>query len=82
MVFDCPHRIELNSTMIYDPRLRSKSVHPWASAEILSVGQRRNFAYSLQVADDAMQMDVYKTLYPLYPINLCWLNLSSQSFVK
>jgi len=31
-------------------------------------GQRRNFAYPLQVADDAMQMDVHKTLYPFYTI--------------
>jgi len=26
--------------------------------------QRRNFAYRFQTADDAMQMDIYKTLYP------------------
>jgi len=30
--------------------------------------QRRNFAYPFQVADDAMQMEVHKTLYPFYPI--------------
>jgi len=44
-------------------------------------GQRRNFAYSFQGADDAIQMDLHKTLYPFYPISLCYLNLSSQSFV-
>ena len=27
--------------------------------------QRRNFAYLSQAADDAMQMDVRKTLYPI-----------------
>jgi len=43
--------------------------------------QRRNFAYPFQVADDAMQMDVHKTLYPFCPISLRWLNLNSQSFV-
>jgi len=54
------------------------------------MGLRRNFSkggghveiyYAFQVADDAMQMDVHKTLYPFYPISLCWLNLNSQSFV-
>jgi len=45
------------------------------------VGQRPNFAYPLQVADDAMQMDVHNTLYPFYPVSLCSLNLNSQSFV-
>jgi len=45
------------------------------------VGQRPNFAYSLQVADDAVQMDVHNTLYSFYHISLCWLNLNSQSFV-
>jgi len=34
-------------------------------------GQRRNFAYPFQVADDAMQINVHKTLYPLCPITLC-----------
>jgi len=29
-------------------------------------GQSRQFAYPFQVADDAMQMDVHKTLYPFY----------------
>jgi len=28
--------------------------------------QRQNFAYQFQVADDTMQMDVHKTLYPFY----------------
>jgi len=27
-------------------------------------GQRRQFSYPFQVADDAMEMDVNKTLYP------------------
>jgi len=26
--------------------------------------QRRQFAYRFQVADDTMQMDIHKTLYP------------------
>jgi len=26
----------------------------------------RHFAYLFQVVDDALQMDVYKTLYPFY----------------
>jgi len=53
----------------------------WASAEIFpGEGQHRNFAYPFQVADDAMQMDVQKTLHPFYPISLYWLNLNYQSF--
>jgi len=44
------------------------------------VGQRPNFAYPLQVADDAMRMDVHEALYSFYHISLCWLNLNSQSF--
>jgi len=35
----------------------------------------------LQVADDAIQMNVQKTLYLFYTTSLCWLNLNSQSFV-
>jgi len=43
-------------------------------------GQRRNFAYPFQVTNGAMQMDVHKTIYPIYPISLwCWLNLNRQS---
>jgi len=54
----------------------------WTSAEIFpGWRQRRNFGYPLQVADDAMQMDVHKTFYPFYPISLCWLDLNSRSFV-
>jgi len=45
------------------------------------VGQRLIFADPLHIADDAMQMDVRKTLYPFYTISLCWLNINSQSFV-
>ena len=47
--------------------------HPWASAEIFPRGQRRNFACPFQVADNAMQIDVQKTLYPFFPIGVCWL---------
>jgi len=51
------------------------------TVKTVRVGQRPNFAYPFQVADDAMQMDVHKTLYYFYHISLCWLNLNSQSFV-
>jgi len=44
-------------------------------------GKRWNFDYSLQGADDAIQMDLHKTLYSFYAISLCYLNLSSQSLV-
>jgi len=44
-------------------------VQPWASAEIFPEGeQRRNFAYLFQIADNAAQMEVHKTLYPVYPL--------------
>ena len=39
-------------------------VTTWASADIFPGGQSRHFAYPFQVADDTMQMDVHKTLYP------------------
>jgi len=60
----------INSLSLYDPRIRSKSLHPWTSAaEIFpGWGQRGNFTYPFQVADDAMQMDVCKTLYPFNPL--------------
>ena len=38
------------------------------SAEIFSGGQKRYFAYQLQVPDDATQTDVQKTLYPFCAI--------------
>ena len=44
---------------------------PWASAEIFpSLGQRPDFAYPFQVADDAMQMEVHETPYLSNPL-LC-----------
>jgi len=42
-------------------RSRTYSV-PWTSAEIFPWGEHRCFAYTFHVADDAMQMDVHKTL--------------------
>ena len=72
---------ELNQT---EPRfMTSKSVHPWASAEIFPEEQRRNFVHPFQV-DDAMQMEIRKTLYTFYPL-VCagWtsnLNLLSEFF--
>jgi len=72
--------IEPNSTTLYDPRIEIG-----ASTGVRRIfsrgGKHRNFAYPFQVADDAMQMDVHKTLCPFYPSGLCWLNLNSQSFV-
>jgi len=81
LAFEWLKIIEPNSTTLCYPRIKSKSVHPWASGEIFAVGQRWNFAYPFQVSHDAMQMDVHIMLYPFYSISLCWLNLNSQSFV-
>jgi len=58
IVFVWLRRIAPNSTTLYDPRIRSKSEHPWVRAEIFPVGATRSFAYPFQVADDAIQMDV------------------------
>jgi len=70
---------EPNSTTLYGPRIGS---NPWASPEIYPGGQRRRiFAYPVQIADDAMQMNIQKALYPFSPISLCWLKLNSQPFV-
>ena len=67
-----------NCTTADSRRIRLKSM----GAQInFSTGQRPNFAYPFQVADDAMQMDIHETLYPFYLIRLCWLKLNSQSFV-
>jgi len=76
--------MEPNSNRLYDPRMRLKSVHPWASAEIFPGKKRRNFAYPLQVADDTMQMDVHTTLYLSTPLvcagRTSILNLLSEMF--
>jgi len=38
---------------------------PWASAEIFSGGgKRQHFAHLSQIADDAMPIDIHKTLFP------------------
>ena len=53
----------------------------WKSAEIFPGWDNVQILLILfQVADDTMQMGVHKTLYPFYPISLCWLHLNSQSF--
>jgi len=44
-----------------------------------SRGQRQNFAYPSYVFDDAMQMDVYKTLYPCHSITKIHSMLRQQS---
>ena len=85
IVFKWLERSEPNRTTLYDPINTSKSVHPWTSAEIFpGWGQRRNIAYTFQVADDAMQVDVHKTLYPSTPLVFAgWtsvLNLLSEMF--
>jgi len=82
IIFEWLKRIEPNSTTLYDPRIRSKSVHPVDVRRNFSrVRQRPNFAYPLQVPEDATQMDVHRMLYPFYTMSLCWLNLNCQSFV-
>jgi len=43
----------------------------WASAITFPGGQRRHFAYTFQVADDAMQTDFYKALYPFFTKRNC-----------
>jgi len=60
--------------------LDGKQCHHWRPQNFFQ-GATSKFCLSFQVADDAMQMVVHKTLYPFYPISLCWLNLNSQSFV-
>jgi len=42
---------------------RNQCIHEHTQ-NLFQGGQRRNFAYRFQIADDAMQMDVYKTLFP------------------
>jgi len=56
IVFEQLKRIEPNSTTLYDPRTKSKAVHPWSQQKFFQERgeQRRNFAYPFQVADDTM----------------------------
>ena len=44
----------------------SKDFPAWLSAENFPRGQRRYFAHTLQVSDDAMQIYFHKTLYSFY----------------
>jgi len=79
IVFDWLKRIEPISITLYDPRIRSKPVHPWASAELFPKGVE-----ILLILFRLLTMQcivVHKTLHPFYPISLCWLDLNSQSFV-
>jgi len=46
IVFEWLKRIEANSTTFYDPRIRSKSVHPWASAEIFPMKTSSKYCLS------------------------------------
>ena len=67
-----------NALCIMNTFLQHRNVHKYtccrdsldqrsqASAEIFPGGKRRHFAYPFQVADDAVRMDVHKTLYPSY----------------
>jgi len=45
----------------------------WASAVIFPEGKCRHFACTFQVADDAMQTDVYKALFPFYIKRNCFI---------
>jgi len=47
-------------------RISEVYLQSWASAEIFPGGKRQQFAHHFQVADDAMQMAVNKTVYPFY----------------
>jgi len=41
------------------------NLEPWASEKIYpEEGQRRHSVYHFQAADDEIQIDVHKTLYP------------------
>jgi len=46
IVFEWLKRIEPNSTTFYEPRIRSKSVHPWVSAEIFPMKTTFTFCLS------------------------------------
>jgi len=83
IVFEWLERTEPNSTTLNDPRIKSKSVHPLASAAVFPGWQRRNFACPFQVSDDAMQMEwtFTKPFNHSTPL-VCWLNLISQYFVS
>jgi len=78
----CSDMIVVNAFIKKNVNRNGRTAWPWAAAEIFPGGGKyRKFSFASQVADDAMQMDVYKTHYPFYPISLCRSNLNSQSFV-
>jgi len=82
IVFEWLKRIEPKSTTFNYPRISSKSMHPWASAEIFQRGATSKFCLSFsgcwrRNANGRSQ----NSLPYLYPISLCWLNLNSQYFV-
>jgi len=43
----------------------------WTSAVIFPGGQRQHFSYTFQIADDAMQTDIYKALHPFFTKRSC-----------
>ena len=66
IVFEWLKRIEPNSTTLYDPRFRSKSVHPWTSAEIFTGwGQRRIFLLTLY------RLLTRGPVVPFRPLKIC-----------
>jgi len=54
IVFEWLKRVEPNSAPFYNQIIRSKLMHPWASAAMFSIKTTQNFAYPFQVGDDAM----------------------------
>jgi len=65
---------ELNQiATLYDPQelVRNQCVYG-RPQKLFQAGATSNFSLiPFQVADDAMQMDVHKTLYSFYPVSLC-----------
>jgi len=71
----CTFKLQQSSLVFWRafvPPTLKRFRHPCLWSPVMGVrrnfsreGQRRHFVYPLQLADDAMQMDVHKTLCPL-----------------
>ena len=73
-------RIKPNSTTLYDPRIKSKSVQPWGVRRNFSKGTTSKIGLSFSDCWRCNTNGGSQNALPLLPISLYWLNLNSQSF--
>jgi len=77
IVFEWFERMEPNNTTLYDPRIRSKPVHPWVSAKIFSGGATSKFRLFFSGCWRCSVKGLLQTLCPFYPITLVCVGWTS-----